>query len=106
MPRRISEIVNLPNAYGPEDIDEMRDSLRDLQGWQNQTAYFMASIRTNIETLSVLMRLRDAIDHFDKSSAELVSQTNALTSRGLWLNAVTLLIALASLAVALVALLR
>lgn len=107
------EIVDSQGDLTEEDLIEMRADLKQLAGWETQTAFYITNTRMNIELLGAIMNLRKSIRQFDETSTKLIETTNSLTERirrltfwGLTAACFGTLLAGASLAVSIVTLFK
>jgi hypothetical protein len=97
----ILKFINEPREYKPEQVAELRKHLAECGKVisAGMTIEQVLNTRVSLELIA-------AIQKFDQGSGMLVETTNTLTRKAIWLGAVAIVIAAASLGVSLVALLR
>lgn len=96
--QRLSQLAVKPERYTDEDITELRALL----------ARGVFLIATNAQTMQFrgVIDTIEAIREMNRASGDLVNTTNSLTRAGLWFSGGALVIAVVSLVVSLIALVR
>ncbi len=82
--------------FTEEDIADTSDAISSVEEREHATEFYHAALRTNIEIIDGLTRVKKALLRFDKASADLIDTTNRRTKWMLALTTVAVILAGAS----------
>src|SRR3989442_1443120 len=94
---KIWNAISKTEKFGPGDLRALRESLASVHTF-TQPGQVMIASRLSVEVIDALMSLDHSIHKLDETSANLITTTNKLTQRILWLTVVAIVIALAAFA--------
>lgn len=92
-PKDLFALLQTREPFSLDDLQVLRDGLLGASSaFTNPANTAWLESRLNVETINSLIELNKAIQNLNASSTELVSTTNRLTTRILWLTVVGVIV--------------